>query len=89
MLAELRRWRRQADCYGLTLSEFVRSVMNNSKIRVSLVADPQLLLELRRQGNLLNQLLHAAHSGFPVEPKRVETVIDALRALYGREIERG
>lgn len=89
MKGELRRWKRQAARYGLSLSEFVRSVMNNSKIRVAMVADPQLLYELKRHGNLLNQLLHATHAGFPVDPKRVETVIGALHALYGHEIERG
>lgn len=63
--------------------------MNNSKIRVASVADPQLLYELKRQGNLLNQLLHATHAGYPVEPARVEAVIATLQALIGREIERG
>lgn len=63
--------------------------MNNSKIRVSLVADPRLLHELKCQGNLLNQLLHATHAGYPVDPKRVEAVIEVLQALYGREIGRG
>lgn len=89
MLAEIRRWRRQAACYGLTLSEFVRSVMNNSKIRVTAVADPQVLHEMKRHGNLLNQLLHAVHAGYPVDPKRVEATIDALRLLYAKEIGRG
>lgn len=89
LFAELRRWRRQAACYGLTLSEFVRSVMNNSKIRVAAVADPQLLHELKRHGILLNQLLHATHAGYPVDPKRVEGTIDALRSLYAKEIGRG
>lgn len=63
--------------------------MNQSTIRVVAVADPQLIHELKRHGNLLNQLLHATHAGFPVDPHRVEAAIDALEALYTHEIERG
>ena len=63
--------------------------MNGEKIRVVAVTDLELLGELRRHGNNLNQLMHAIHAGFPVAPRRVEACIEALRALYAREIERG
>lgn len=89
MLAELVRWRRQANCYGLSLSEYVRAIMNRAKVRVVAVADPEHLAELKRQGNNLNQLMHAINGGFPVEAARVEAVLSSLHALYRREIERG
>ena len=63
--------------------------MNQSNICVVAVADPQLIHELKRHGNLLNQLLHATHAGFPVDPRRVESAIGALEALYAHEIARG
>jgi len=63
--------------------------MNREKVRVVAVADPELLAELRRHGNNLNQLMHAIHAGFPIAPQRVEACLEALRALYAREIERG
>ncbi len=62
--------------------------MNREKVRVVAVADPELLAELRRQGNNLNQLLHAIHGGYPVAPARVVACVEALRRLYAREIER-
>lgn len=63
--------------------------MNAEKVRVVAVADPELLAELRRHGNNLNQLMHAIHAGFPIAPARVTECLDALRTLYAREIERG
>lgn len=63
--------------------------MNGHQIRVVAVADPEVLAELRRHGNNLNQLMHAIHAGFPVPPARVEACLEALRTLYTREIERG
>jgi acylphosphatase len=89
MLAELVRWRRQASRYKLSLSEFVRTKMNDGKVRVVFVADPDHLAELKRQGENLNQLMHAINGGFPIEAARVEAVISSLQALYRREIERG
>ncbi|CAN0472725.1 unnamed protein product, partial [Phaeothamnion confervicola] len=89
MLGELVRWRRQASRYGLSLSEFVRTTMNGGRVRVIDVADPEHLAELKRQGNNLNQLIHAIHGNFPMEPARVEAVLSSLHALYLREIERG
>jgi ribonuclease D len=89
MLRELVRWRRQAARYGLSLSEFVRRVMNNAKIDVTMTADPQLIHELKRLGNLQNQLQHAMNGGYPVAPARFERVLDALHEVLRREIERG
>lgn len=88
-LGELARWKRQAERYSPSLSEFVRTTMNRAKVRVVVVADPAHLAELKRQGQNLNQLMHAVHGGFPIEPSRVEAVLSALHALYRREIERG
>lgn len=89
MLRELVRWRRQAARYGLSLSEFVRRVMNNAKIEVAMTADPRLIHELQRLGNLQNQLQHAMHAGYPVSPSRFERVLDALHEVLRRELERG
>lgn len=89
MLGELRRWKRQASRYELTLSEFVRSKMNNGSVRVSTVADPAILEELRRHGSNLNQLMHAIHAGYFVHPDRVANVLETLQALYRRELSRG
>ncbi|WP_420537120.1 plasmid mobilization protein [Hyphomicrobium zavarzinii] len=89
MLRELVRWRRQAASYGLSLSEFVRRVMNNAKIEVAMTADPRLIHELQRLGNLQNQLQHAMNAGYPVAPGRFERVLDALHEVLRRELERG
>ena len=89
MLSELVRWRRQASRYRLSLSEYVRTTMNRAKVRVVAVADPEHLAELKRQGNNLNQLMHAINGGFPIEAARVEVVLSSLHTLYRREIERG
>lgn len=89
MLGELRRWKRRAASYGLTLSQLVRAVLNGDAVRTVSVADPTVLHELRRHGNNLNQLMHAINAGFPVAPERVEKAVFALHALYLREIERG
>lgn len=89
MLGELGRWRRRAARHGVSLSEFVRALLNGDAVRVVAVADPAVLDELRRQGNNLNQLMHAIHAGFPVATDRVERTLASLHALYLREIERG
>ncbi len=89
MLSELVRWRRQASRYRLSLSEFVRTRMNDGKVRIVMVADPAMLVEYKRLGNLFNQLLHLIHSGYPVDPARVDAVIDAIHRLILRDIERG
>jgi hypothetical protein len=89
MLAEVVRWRRQASRYGLSLSEYVRTTMNRTKVRVVAVADPEHLAELKRHGSNLNQLMHAINGGFPIEAARVEAALSSLHTLYRREIERG
>ena len=88
-LRELARWKRQAARYGVTLSEFARAKLNDGEVRVVAVADPAFLEELKRQGNNLNQLMHAISNRFPVAPARVEAVLAELHRLYRREIERG
>jgi hypothetical protein len=89
MLAEFVRWKRQASRYRLSLSEYVRTKMNNGKVRVVMAADPLLLSEYKRLGNLANQLIHAIHAGYPVDPARVVAVLDELHMLIRRDIERG
>jgi hypothetical protein len=86
--AEKFRWIEQADRHQLSLSEFVRVKVNSGKVRIASAADPALLDELRRQGNNLNQLMHAINAGYFIPPARVEAVIDALHNLYRREIGR-
>lgn len=86
--AEKARWSHEAERYKLSLSEFVRIKLNDGKVRVATAADPALLDELRRQGNNLNQLMHAVHSGFYIQPARIEAVLDALQSLYRQEIGR-
>ncbi len=89
MLAELVRWRRQAKRYRLSLSEFVRTKMNNGKVRVVMVTDPALLAEYKRHNNNLNQVLHLCHSSYPVPPAVVIAAISDLHKLYRRDLERG
>jgi len=86
--AEKSRWAEQANRYQLSLSEFVRTKVNGGKLRIATIADPALMEELRRQGNNLNQLMHAINAGYFVHPSRVEAAIDALQALYRQEIGR-
>jgi hypothetical protein len=86
--AEKSRWQKHADKLHVSLSELVRIKMNDSEVRVAMTADPALLEELRRQGNNLNQLMHAAHAGFFIKPSRVEAVLEDLQALLKREITR-
>ncbi len=66
----------------------MRVKMNDGKVRVATAADPALLDELRRHGNNLNQLMHAAHSGFYIKPARIEAVLEALQDLYRQEVGR-
>lgn len=89
MHRELAQWRRQADRLQLTLSEYVRTKMNDASVRVVAVADPDLLGELRRHGTNLNQMMHAINADYFVKPIRVEQTIETLQALYRREIDRG
>lgn len=87
-IAERARWQREADRHKLSLSEFVRIKLNDGKVRVATAADPVLLDELRRQGNNLNQMMHAINAGHFVHPSRVEAVLEALQNLYRQQIGR-
>lgn len=86
--SEKARWQKQADRHQLSLSEFVRIKVNGGKVRISKSADPALLDELRRQGNNLNQMMHAINAGYFVHPSRVEAVLEVLQHLYRQEIGR-
>lgn len=61
---ELAEWRGQAQAEGLSLSDWLRDRVGSAKPRVqqSSVADPELLAELARIGNNLNQLARVANS---------------------------
>lgn len=86
---ELQRWKRKATQYSLSLSEYVRRVMNGGKVYVAMIADRELVSELRRHGQNLNQLMHAINAGYPLDPVRVQSVLANMQALYLREIKRG
>lgn len=86
--SEKSRWAKQAERHRLSLSEFVRTKVNGGKVRVAIVADPDYLDELRRQGNNLNQLMHAINAGHYIAPERLEATVQALQDLYRREIGR-
>lgn len=86
--AEKARWAEQANRYRLSLSEYVRIKVNAGKVRIASIADPALMEELRRQGNNLNQLMHAINAGYFIHPSRVEAAIEDLQKLYRQEISR-
>lgn len=88
MLGELRRWEQSAAHYGVTLSELARAALNKQPVHVIAVADPALISEYKRLGNLMNQMLHAIHGGFPVAASRVVPVIEDIHALMRNEIKR-
>lgn len=88
MMGELVQWERSAARYGVTLSEMVRAALNKQPVRIVAVADPALISEYKRLGNLMNQMLHAIHGGFPVAPNRIEPVIQDIHALVRHEIGR-
>ena len=87
--AEKARLVQRANRYDLTMSEYVRALLNGCEVRVVAKADPALLGELRRQGNNFNQMMHAINAGYFVHPNRIEAALDALQALYRREINCG
>lgn len=66
----------------ITLSDLIRAQMDDQKVKVARVTEPAVFHELRRQGINLNQLLHAAHAGLPVDTTRLDATLDAFRRVY-------
>ena len=66
---EKRRWQEIAENKGVSLSELVRSALGGQRLRKRREpprVDPDLLRELARMGNNLNQLARAANRRQPV-----------------------
>lgn len=66
---EKRRWQEIAKSKGVSLSELVRSLLNEQrlrKLRAVPSVDPALLRELARTGNNLNQISHAINGRQPM-----------------------
>ena len=79
-----RRWKREAKALGVSLSEYVRAKVDGEPVHVIAHADPQLLAELRREANNLNQCVHGCHAGWPVDRERLNAAIALLAEVYSR-----
>lgn len=84
-LTEHERWKAEADALGITLSDYVRAKVDGAAVKVVRVADPALLAELRRHGNNLNQITHAANGN--IYAASGNAAIAALQAYYLRLLE--
>ena len=68
--SEKLKWQKIAENKGVSLSELVRSLLDGQRLRKRKEApkvEPELLRELARIGNNLNQLARAANKRQPVE----------------------
>lgn len=91
---EKRRWQEIAENKGVSLSELVRSVLGGQRLRKRREppkVDPDLLRELARMGNNLNQLARAANRRQPVPAAallvrliEIDRELSALRAAHER-----
>ena len=91
---EKRRWQDIASNKGVSLSELVRSVLGGQRLRKRREpprVDPDLLRELARMGNNLNQLARAANrrQGLPAAALlmrliKIDRELSALRAAHER-----
>lgn len=66
---EKARWQEIAASRGVSLSDMVRGLLNGQRLRrrrSAPLVQPELLRELARIGNNLNQLAHAANRRTPV-----------------------
>lgn len=73
-----------ASSAGLSKSEYVRSLIGGERLEVlRLDIDPEvlpaLLLEMKRQGNNLNQLAMRANRRSPIDPAEVSSALAACR----------
>ena len=91
---EKRRWQEIAENKGVSLSELVRSALGGQRLRKRREpprVDPDLLRELARMGNNLNQLARAATRRQPVPAAallvrliEIDRELSALRAAHER-----
>ncbi len=91
---EKARWQEIAASRGMSLSDLVRGLLNGQRLRRRRSApsvDPELLRELARIGNNLNQLARAANRRTPVEASallirliEIDRELSALRQSYER-----
>ena len=81
------KWKAEAQRLGLTLSNLVRAKMNGTEVKVARVTAPALFREIRRQGINLNQLLHLAQAGMPVDQRLLDAALAAFIALYTRMLK--
>ena len=91
---EKRRWQEIAENKGVSLSELVRSALGGQRLRKRREpprVDPDLLRELARMGNNLNQLARAANRRQPVPAAallvqliEIDRELSALRAAHER-----
>lgn len=88
------RWQGIAENKGVTLSELMRSSLDGLRLRKRREPPrvaPELLRELARIGNNLNQLAHAANRGQPLESAallirliEIDRELSAIRAAHER-----
>ena len=88
------RWQGIAENKGVTLSELMRSSLDGLRLRKRRGPPPvasELLRELARIGNNLNQLAHAANRREPLETAallirliEIDRELAAIRALHER-----
>ncbi|WP_373947359.1 plasmid mobilization relaxosome protein MobC [Paracoccus marcusii] len=91
---EKRRWQEIAENKGVSLSELVRSALGGQRLRKRREppkVDPDLLRELARMGNNLNQLARAANrrqtvpaAALLVRLIEIDRELSALRAAHER-----
>lgn len=91
---EKRRWQEIAENKGVSLSELVRSALGGQRLRKRREppkVDPDLLRELARVGNNLNQLARAANRRRPLPAAallmrliEIDRELSALRAAHER-----
>lgn len=81
------KWKAEARRLGLTLSNLVRAKMNDTEVKFARVTAPALFREVRRQGINLNQLLHLAQAGMPVDQRLLDAALAAFIALYTRMLK--
>ena len=91
---EKQRWQAIAENKGVSLSELVRSALGGQRLRKRREpprVDPDLLRELARMGNNLNQLARATNRRKPVPATallvrliEIDRELSALRAAHER-----
>lgn len=91
---EKRHWQDIAENKGVSLSELVRSTLGGLRLRKRREPPkvaPELLRELARIGNNLNQLAHAANRKKPLEAApllirliEIDRELAAIRAAHER-----